>query len=228
MIQRDYILRMIEQFAAIAHRILGFRTSQQHNQALEVIRSAYKAFLSCDKEFIESQSVEDLISLMENGVLRPEQLTMIAKLLAEEATILEACEAGDEARRCRLKSLAVYLAVFLGPGAPSMDSYFAEVEKVAELLRPVGIPLQLGARLPFYFERRGCYAAAEDALFRAAEVAPPSHPVFQEGLAFFDRLAHRSEEELEKGGLALSEVGEGHLEFKGLHLRRRKEFGDGA
>jgi hypothetical protein len=143
-------------------------------------------------------------------------------LLAEEAAILEACEEGDEARRCRLKSLAVYLAVFLGPGAPSMDSYFAEVENVAERLQTVGIPLELAALLPFYFEKRGGYAAAEDALFRAAEVAPPAHPVFQEGIAFFDRLADKSEEELEKGGLALSEVDEGRLEFEELHLRRRE------
>ena len=118
---------MIEQFFALVRRILKHRETQQHEKALEAIRGAYKAFLGCDEGFIDSHSARDLIAMMSDGIMQPEQLVMAAKLLAEQAETLEMLEAEDEAARLRGKSLALYLEVFLGRGAPTMESCFADI-----------------------------------------------------------------------------------------------------
>ncbi len=221
MIQRDYILRMIEQFFAIVRAILRYRETQQHERALETIRQAYKAFLGCDEEFIDSHSADNLISMMNDGILQPEQLVMAAKLLAEQGRVLASLEEEQEAERLRRKSLALYLEVYLGPGAPSMEEYFSEIEDLAETLQATGIALDLAARLPFYFEKRGRYAAAEDALFRAAEAAHSKHRIFDAGLAMYDRLASLPAEDLDAGELPLAEVEEGRKAFEALLAAKR-------
>lgn len=221
MIQRDYILRMIEQFFAIIRRVLRHRETQQYEKALDAIRAAYKAFLGCDEKFIDSHSADDLVGMMNDRILQPEQVVMAAKLLAEHAETLEVLEALDEAARLRCKSLALYLEVFLGAGAPTLESCFEDIDRLAESLRPVGIPLDSAARLPFYLERRNRLAEAEDALFLAADAAPAGHGVFAEGTSFYKRLMSRPAAELEAGGLPLAEVEEGRTAFEAVATRKR-------
>ncbi len=212
---------MIEQFFALIRRILKHRETQQYEKALDAIREAYKAFLGCGEGFIDSHSADDLVGMMNEGILQPEQVVMAAKLLAEQAETLEVLGANDEAVRLRGKSLALYLETFLGTGAPTMESCFTDIERLAASLRPVGIPLDSAARLPFYFERRERLAEAEDALFHAAEAAPPEHRVFAEGVSFYTRLGLRAAAELEAGGLPLAEVEEGRAAFEALAARKR-------
>ena len=224
MIQRDYILRMIEQFFALVRRILKHRETQQYEKALEAIQGAYKAFLGCDEGFIDSHSADDLVGMMHDGILQPEQLVMTAKLLAEQAETLEVLEAVDEAARLRGKSLALYLEVFLGRGAPTLESCFSDIDRLAEALRPAGIALDSAARLPFYLERRERLAEAEDALFHAAEAAPSGHVVFEQGDLFYQRLEERPPAELEIGGLPLAEVEEGRRAFESLAASKGAKF----
>ena len=129
-IQRDYILGMIEQFFALVRRILKHRETQQHEKVLEAIRGAYKAFLGCEEEFIDSHAASDLVSMMKDGILQPEQLVMAAKLLTEQAETLEVLEASAEASGLRGKALALYLEVYLGRGAPTMESCFADIDRL--------------------------------------------------------------------------------------------------
>ena len=219
MIKRDYILRIIEEFFNALRRALSQAEEGQRDLALETLQKAYKSFLGAGVDFVDSQSADDLIASMRDGLLGPEQIAMTAKLLKEEADIREQLDQPDRAVACRQKALRLYLEVFCGPGAPRLESFFSEIERLVDQLSVDGIPLASARLLPLYWERDGRFDEAEDALFNAAEAAGPNDPLWGIGKALYGRLHSLSDEELEQGGLPRDEVEEGAREW---HTREER------
>lgn len=214
MIQRDYVLRLIEQFFEALRRALSQRDAKHYSQALETLRNAYRSFLGAGAEFVDSQTADDLIASMRDGLLGPEQLAMAAKLLKEEAHLREETDQPDRAVECRRKALRLYLEVFCGPGAPRLESFFEEIEELAESLAVDGIPLDSARLLPLYWERAGRFGEAEDALFNAADSAPADDPLWAIGSGLYERLLELSDRELEDGELPRGEVEDGAREWR--------------
>lgn len=219
MIQRDYILRLIEQFFQALQKALGQRGEQSYTQALLTIHKAYKSFLGAGGDYIDSQSADDLIASMRDGLLGPDQIVMAAKLLSEEGNIHEATSAPDRALDCRRKALRLYLEVFCGPGAPRLKSFFPEIEQLAERLTVDGFSLDSARLLPLYWEKSGRFDKAEDALFNAARAAAPSDPVWAIGRGFYERLGALTGRELEQGELPRTEVEDGAREWRAMEKK---------
>jgi len=214
MIQRDYVLRLIEQFFILLRRILNHEQEQQYEQALGLIRRAYKTFLAADADFIDSQSADDLIATMRSGLLGPEQIAMAAKLLTEEAKIREGLEEDDEALDRRRKALRLYLEVFCGPGAPRLEGFLGDIEQLADSLAKPGIPIASARLLPLYWEKVDRFDRAEDALYAVADAAGPEDPAWSIGRELYARLAALTDEQLDQGGLPRDEVESGAEEWE--------------
>lgn len=206
MIRRDYILRLIEQFFEIVRRIVNYRAEQRFSEALTLVRQGYKSFLGADAEFVDRHSAAELLDMMSSGLMNAEQLMMAAKLLKEEAELLELLEVPEEARSRRLKSLSLFLEVFYGPGCDRLGMFFDDVEPLADALLERGLPAHLMRRLPEFYEQRGRFAKAEDTLFTYLEHQPEDREKLAEGVALFERLLDKTDAELEAGGLPRDET----------------------
>jgi Ca2+-binding EF-hand superfamily protein len=82
MIQKDYIMRMIEQFAAILIKIMFNKETQNYTQALFEIDTAYKTFLNFDPDHIKAISEDELVSMLKSsGSIDAEKCIIVAELL---------------------------------------------------------------------------------------------------------------------------------------------------
>jgi len=86
MYQRDYILRMIEEFFKFLRQILKLTSDKQYDEALALIDQTAQRFLKVELDDIVNH--EDVrIDILENHVLSNDQLTILADLLKAKADI---------------------------------------------------------------------------------------------------------------------------------------------
>lgn len=132
MIQRDYILRLIQQVAQAVALIFRLSESGQLSQALEVVRQNIALVLGPDHGLLERMDPASLVNFI--GKFELDRVRLYAVLLAEEAAVHERGGDPDRAHRCRRRALEVYAAASLA-GA-RLDG--ADRERIAQLLREVG------------------------------------------------------------------------------------------
>ena len=88
MYQRDYILRLIEQFTRVLAKIIFNKEAENFDACFPVIKSAYASFTGMDGELIRALDEEQLIELLGTGDAPPvDKLFVIAELLREESEI---------------------------------------------------------------------------------------------------------------------------------------------
>jgi len=114
MIERDYIMRLIQQFSIVLSRILFNVKIENYDQALREIEQAYRTLLNRDQNFALHTPLPELIAEFETrGERGWEQAFIIAELLRQEGEICEL--KGDlafTAETLYAKSLALYSALF--------------------------------------------------------------------------------------------------------------------
>jgi hypothetical protein len=118
MFRQDWIQRAIEQLGAALARAAGLSRSEQHAEALEVLREA-KGALPLVPGVLEDMDVPTLIESL--GV---EQAELLARLLAAEADLLDRMGRSLLAQRPRRRSRQLFeqLQVLQPiPGEPSRD-----------------------------------------------------------------------------------------------------------
>jgi tetratricopeptide (TPR) repeat protein len=84
MIERDYIMRMIAQLAAVLARILGAKNAQDYTQALQLVQDAYGEIFGLQRELVEQMDAATLALLLGEG----EKIKGLASLLREEGDVL--------------------------------------------------------------------------------------------------------------------------------------------
>jgi hypothetical protein len=216
MIRRDYILRVIEEFFAALRRI----------QAKKAGRSWDDAEAEADREF------QRLIGLGATGVARLSETELLAKLLQSDSALLMRQktlllvtllnEAGDiaaaqerffDSRNCYLKGLHLLLDVLGRGDADDAPEFVPRVEVFVAALEDSPLPLRTQGLLMQHYERTGQFARAEDVLYSMLD--DPLHAgLIEFGIAFYERLKARSDEELEQGNLPRGELETGLWELR--------------
>lgn len=108
MYRRDYIQRMIEEFARVLSRAIGLRAQQRREDALEELHNSYQPFFGISPEVLELISPEALVELLsDEKPLTPAQADALAQALEIEAS-LHKTENPERAADCCRKALAVY------------------------------------------------------------------------------------------------------------------------
>lgn len=94
MIRRDYIMRMVEEFARFLTAIMKLRTEGNFESAMKKIDEAYTKMIDVDPSILKSVKPENLIDFLTNEKsFDNSYLKMIAELLYEEGMIYH--ENGD-------------------------------------------------------------------------------------------------------------------------------------
>ena len=88
MYQKDYILRLIEEFGTVLAKILGLKQNKQFQEAIDMIDETSLNYLKIRMNYVTSLSDKELIEVLEKDTeLGSEMLGMLADLLKQQADI---------------------------------------------------------------------------------------------------------------------------------------------
>lgn len=212
MIQRDFIMRMVQQFVAALLRVINLRTEGQVEEANKAIEQAYRSALGCGSEFIESLSSDEMLNMMRSGIFSPEQLLIAARLIEEQAAGEEESDSADRLA----KSLHLYLGVFAGPGSIILAEHAERIDLLVERIAVEQLTQQTLLLGVSYYASVGSFDRAESMLFHAADQEPHSSEVVACGRAFYRDLEALPDDRLTGGGLPREEMMQGRLDFDAL------------
>jgi hypothetical protein len=214
MINKDYILRLAEQFGRELAIIIGLRQRNQFEESLYAIDEMLLRTTGFTSSLINTTSEETLLDLLAPlGNLNVEKCLWIIVLLNEEGESYVALERPDDAYYRYLKSLNLTLEL-LARGYDVRDiDLLPFAETLLNSLEDYEIPAQTREKLSQCYERAGWYARAEDILFEAIEDEnipdDEARRIVAYGRDFYRRLLGKSNADLQAGNLSKAEVQEG-------------------
>jgi hypothetical protein len=209
MIRQDYFIRMVQELTHALARVQFLRRREEYEQALHEIDRVFKQFWEINPQ--QPLSLSDLIaacSQEDDSVA--EKMVSLADLLKEQGDLLALQKKSSESQQSYALSLGLYLET-LRTSVVSMD-LIQKAEHLIEQTEGARLPAEVLKRLLSYYEARGMLAKAEDVLFDWLDTADPNAPVG--GLAFYDRQAAKTDEELRRGELPRDEVEAGRTEVQ--------------
>lgn len=120
MIQRDYIMRMIEEFGKYLAAIVGLKIDGDLGGALKKIDEVYEGMIDLDPKVLKSLSVDELLDfLQKEKEFNNHYLKMIAELLYEEGLIYS--ESGDPISARNVLEKAKFLINYLMEAEPTFS-----------------------------------------------------------------------------------------------------------
>jgi hypothetical protein len=216
MIRRDYIVRMIEEFAGALARIRALKEQRQYGEASILTEEEFKRITGIDSEALLKLSETELIArLIETDALHGvRQKMFLLTTLLKEAGDFAAVEGRiDESRACYLKGLHLLLDSLARGDEFEQPEFVPKVELFVNALDE--IPPQTGALLMQHYERTGQFGKAEDAFFAILDGDVTNDYALNFGIAFYERLLGHTDTELTEGNLPRPEVEAGLRELRG-------------
>ncbi len=212
MIERDYIMRMIQMLVQVLARILFFKKREKYPEALDEIQKASKQILGIELKVFRKLSDLQMIDFLSPDIsLGIPKCYAAGILLKEEAEILDLQGKAAESMDARLKSLSLLTEVAMQKGNPLGPDHASAVDIVAGKLNEVDLPVHIHKKLFRFYELVRHYGKAEDALFDILEKEPS---VVEEGILFYERLRKKSDGELSEGNLLRKEIEEGLVKLQ--------------
>jgi tetratricopeptide (TPR) repeat protein len=215
MIKNDYIMRMIEQIAAIAASIIGLKREKKHEEIQLIMDDAFKRFLGLNLQSVDMLSYRDIVNIISTSEkVDPGKLLILGELLKQQADLYDARGKSEKAYTLYLKSIQGYMEALLMDSDFCSEKYISEIDEIISILKPYEIPDGVKELLFKYYERTGEYGKAEDTLFEQLEDSNYDGRTIENGIAFYERLMDKDREELIKGNLPMQEVMEGYSKLK--------------
>jgi tetratricopeptide (TPR) repeat protein len=206
MINRDYILRMIEQLSRALAKVLLYKEAGECQEAIGELKKVGKLFLGLSPEAMEVLTEHELLSLWSvGGDLDAEKCALAAQIFRTEGEVYEHQGNLESTSASYEKSLGLltHTINFLKEKIPS--ELIASLEFLAGHLDVDALPMELQRKLFAAYGTLGKFAKAEDLLFEIIERDPS---FIREGKRFYEELLKRKDEELVKGNLPREEVTE--------------------
>ncbi len=206
MIERDYIMRMIQMLVQALLRILSYKQKKDYPKALTEIQNASKTLIGVELDVIRRLSdvqIIDLLTLVKN--FGSPKCYLAGMLLKEEADIFELQGKTSESIDARTKSLSLLTEAAIERGAAENPDHATAIGAVSDRLNHDDLPGHIHKKLFHFYELTGQYAKGEDTLYEILNKEPG---FVEEGLLFYGRLKNKSDEELEKGNLSRKEIDE--------------------
>jgi hypothetical protein len=209
MIRRDYILRQLEQFAAMIAKIAGLARNEQWQEASAMTLGELRRLTGVEPTALLGLSESALLARLIEGdpaFAVEAKIFMVATLLKAEGDALSGQGRNEEGREFYLKGLHLLLGTFGQTQAAERPDFVPTVEAFLTGLRDAPLPAATNAMLMQHYERMGEFAKAEDALFEILEVEPARAEVLEFGRMFYQRLLGLSDDALSIGNLPRAEL----------------------
>ena len=209
MIRRDYILRQIEQFAAMLAQIAGFAKNEKWSEASTVTAGEFQRLAGADApELVRLSETSLLARLIEHepNVAVESKVFMLATLLKTQGDLLVGRGRVEESRAYYLKGLHLLFETFGRVEITERPDFVPTVEIFLAALRDAPLPLTTNALLMHHYERTGEFAKAEDALFEILDSEPSQVELLEFGRSFYQRLLSLNDTVLTSGNLPRAEV----------------------
>ncbi len=210
MIRRDYLLRIIEEFVGVIHRVLGLTERDQYEAAHAEIEGALQELIHLDSDAALLATEQELLARMQ--ILSVDEdwharCLLVATLLAAEGDIRRSGLDADAGYPFYLRALHLALIGHREPRADWPDALLS-VEYATSKLDDYRLPPETQLALLDYYRTGGDYAQAENLLFTWLD-EQPSEELIQDGVEFYQTLLSLPDDELAAGGLPRGEVEEG-------------------
>ena len=114
MMQRDYIMRMIEQCGAALVRIVEMRKQHRLGEAVQTVDATADEVLGPLRRVVEAVDATTAVSVV--GPFEVDRIRMYAALLSERAEIERTMQRGINARASCQRALELYAAISLAEG----------------------------------------------------------------------------------------------------------------
>ena len=210
MSQRDYILRIAEEFGRALAQVLYNRQIQDYAAAHKLVDEQCKQAFGMGIGFMRSVPDETLISMLTSfDTLDTEKCWLLAILLKAEGDIYQDQGNASESYYSYVRSLNLVLEVLLRDTTMNGAATVPELEELLSRLSVYELPSRTRLLLFRYFDHTGKYARAEDVLFEMLEAGDPGGDLHTQGIAFYQRLKRKSNAELSAGNFSREEVKEG-------------------
>jgi hypothetical protein len=207
MIRRDYIIRMIQEFAEALARIRALKKDQQLKQAAVLTDEEFRRITGIDSHALLKLSETELLArLIETEPLHAvrEKMFFLTTLLKEAGDIAATEGRLDDSRACYLKGLHLLLDSLARGDAFEQPEFVPKVDLFVAALDD--LPAQTSALLMEHYERTGQFGKAEDALFSILDGDVDNDLALNFGISFYERLLGKSDAQLADGNLPLAEV----------------------
>ena len=204
MIQRDYLMRMVEMLSIVLEKVLFNKEKKNYDLAEEDIETAAKTMVGLDLKLIKLLSIEDILKLIKTSDTYTGRCLVSAELLKEYADILGEKGKSQESVNIYLKSLRLYLETILTKELPEPGEYYPRINFLIKNLSSLNFPDELKLKIFEYYEFSGQYSKAEDLLFEIIE--SDIEGINEKAIKYYERLKMKSEEELIKGNFSHEEI----------------------
>jgi hypothetical protein len=211
MIRQDYILRLVMELTQVLLRAVSLRHREEYEQALREVDEALGQLGDGSKTPPDALKLDDWIAVCERHEQAMGLMVVVGDLLRERGDLLALRHQPEASLQTRLLALGLLVEALLTGRTLVSAELLDKVEALWEQTRGAPQPVALTRRLFSYFEARGQFGRAEDALFEWMESGAPG--VVPAGLAFYDRLLALGDIELERGNLPRPEVEGGKAEL---------------
>jgi tetratricopeptide (TPR) repeat protein len=207
MFQRDYLMRMIEQFSVGIARIVFQIENRQFEQARQTMEQAFRSLVGLNANSIHTFSVKDLIAFMApGGVPDLGKGIVLSDLLKEEGTLYFAQNEPEQAHRSYVKAMDLLLELWLIDDRNMKEIYISRIKQLITKLDTGDKSYAVNNKLMAYYELSGRYAKAEDTLYRLREYRPGDEELLEKGMQLYARLLQMNHEDLIAGNLPIAEV----------------------
>jgi hypothetical protein len=215
MSQRDYILRIAQEFGSALAQVLYNRQIKDFTAAHKLIDEQSKQVFGMGIGFMRSVPEETLLSMLTSfDSLDTEKCWLLAILLKAEGDIYEDQGNASESYYSYIRSLNLFLEVLLLGTISSDRSIVPEIDELLSRLSDYDLPLRTKSLLFRYFDHTHEYARAEDLLFEMLEASGPNEDILANGVSFYQQLLKKSDAALRADHFTKEKVIEGlsHLE----------------
>lgn len=213
MIEKDYIMRMIQQLVIALAKILFHKGLKNYNQASREIDNSLNSMLGLDRDKVTTMTEIELIDYLEKiDGEKEEKYFVLAELLREEGEICELSNKGDYITLFYFeKAFVFYLDAFSNESLIT-SQYLLKLKSVAgKLLANEMYEERISSKWFLYYELIGQYSKAEDILFHLLE---DGRAIKVKGQDFYKRLLQKSDDELKSGGLSRPEIKESRVKME--------------
>jgi len=209
MIQRDYILRKIEEFRTLLAALAAMKDAQRWRPLGASLDEQFQKLVGADPAAAVTLTETELLAkLMEGDGIQfvREKTIFLIRLFKEAGDCAMAQEQSEAGQAYYLKGMHLLLGLASGNEALETPEFLPDIDVFRKVLYNTPLPSRTLLMLMQHYERTGAFARAEDALFALLDAEPGNEAVWGLGMAFYERMDHHSDADLLAGDLPREEL----------------------